>query len=83
MRVTCFGSAKDTPAELYEEMKAVGRLLALRKVGIATGAFGGASGTAVGAQARGRQGPKEAKAGLCAEQLTHDRRSQSLGRSGH
>jgi len=41
MRVTCFGSAKDTPAELYEEMKAVGRRLALRKVGIATGGFGG------------------------------------------
>ncbi|HYR87632.1 MAG TPA: hypothetical protein VE422_26350 [Terriglobia bacterium] len=41
MRVTCFGSGKDEPSELYEEMKTAGRLLALRNVGIATGAFGG------------------------------------------
>jgi len=41
MRVTCFGSGKDGPADLYEAMKTVGRLLALRGVGIATGAFGG------------------------------------------
>ena len=41
MRVSCFGSSKDTPAYLYEEMRLVGKLLALRGVGIATGAFGG------------------------------------------
>src|SRR5262245_54196116 len=41
MRVSCFGSGKDTPGELYLEMKEVGRLLARRGVGIATGAFSG------------------------------------------
>ena len=53
MRVSCFGSSKDTPRELYEEMKAVGRLLALRGVGIATGAFSGV----------GMQAPAEGAAG--------------------
>lgn len=41
MRVSCFGSAQDLPRDLYDEMKAVGRLLAQRGVEIATGAFGG------------------------------------------
>ena len=41
MRVSCFGSNKDQPADLYNEMVLVGKLLATRGVGIATGAFGG------------------------------------------
>lgn len=41
MRVSCFGSSRDTPSYLYEEMRLVGKLLALRGVSIATGAFGG------------------------------------------
>jgi predicted Rossmann-fold nucleotide-binding protein len=41
MRVSCFGSGKDIPNELYEEMKAVGRMLAARGITLATGAFGG------------------------------------------
>jgi predicted Rossmann-fold nucleotide-binding protein len=41
MRVSCFGSGKNTSQALYEEMKAVGRLLALRGIAIATGAYGG------------------------------------------
>jgi predicted Rossmann-fold nucleotide-binding protein len=41
MRISCFGSSTETPSELYDEMKLVGKLLALRGVGIATGAFGG------------------------------------------
>ena len=41
MRISCFGSSKDSPSELYDEMKVAGKLLALRGVGIATGALGG------------------------------------------
>jgi predicted Rossmann-fold nucleotide-binding protein len=41
MRVSCFGSNEDQPAVLYNEMVLVGRLLAARGVGIATGAFSG------------------------------------------
>lgn len=41
MRVSCFGSNKDQPADLYKEMMLVGKLLAVRGVAIATGAFGG------------------------------------------
>jgi predicted Rossmann-fold nucleotide-binding protein len=41
MRITCFGSGKDIPNELYEEMKSVGRMLAARGISVATGAFGG------------------------------------------
>jgi predicted Rossmann-fold nucleotide-binding protein len=41
MRVTCFGSNSDKPADLYNEMVRVGQLLARRGVSIANGAFGG------------------------------------------
>ena len=54
MRVSCFGSGKDTPHDLYEEMKEAGRLLALRGVGIATGAFGGVGMQAAPEGAAGR-----------------------------
>ncbi|PYS54500.1 MAG: hypothetical protein DMG13_07920 [Acidobacteria bacterium] len=54
MRVSCFGSGKDTPNDLYEEMKAVGRLLALRGVDIATGAFSGVGMQAAPEGAAGR-----------------------------
>ena len=59
MRVTCFGSNQDRPAELYSEMMIAGRLLALRGVGIATGAFGGIGmqAPAEGARASGSQVP--------------------------
>ena len=57
MRVSCFGSSKDVPSELYEEMKLVGKLLSLRGIPIATGAFGG-----VGMQAAA-EGAAEAGAG--------------------
>jgi len=53
MRVSCFGSAKDSP-KLYEEMKEVGRLLAVRGVGIATGAFSGVGMKAAPEGAAGR-----------------------------
>jgi predicted Rossmann-fold nucleotide-binding protein len=41
MRVSCFGSGKDLPHDVYEEMKTVGRILATRGIVVATGAFGG------------------------------------------
>ena len=41
MRVSCFGSGQEAPSELYKEMELVGKLLSLRGVAIATGAFGG------------------------------------------
>src|SRR5262245_55060527 len=41
MRVSCFGSGQDLPAELYQEMVLLGKLLSLKGVAIATGAFGG------------------------------------------
>jgi predicted Rossmann-fold nucleotide-binding protein len=41
MRVSCFGSAKNAPENLYEEMRSVGRILATRGVAVATGAFAG------------------------------------------